>query len=365
MQHKARRLVLLLLLLYKRKRIKTRRYLLRSQLPIPTEAPWMWLKRNRNDRGFLSTMGLDIAAFDWLLTHFHRDYCDFYDRNSTKGRKTLLTTEDVLALILHYLSSQAEQNIIGRLFGLTAASTSRYLWNGMNVLFHTLKHLKEAEIRFPSCEKMQELSDNLTEVEPSMRHVFGFVDGLNSPINDPQDPFEQNAYYNGWLSGCFVSAVILYGVDGRILWVSFNAPGSWHDAKIARRLYDLLIHRCPEPFAILADTAFPRNEELRNKILSPLKENELDRLSRDEREVRAQSRVITSVRQAAEWGMRTVQSVNPRLKVNLPSDKNKRAMLLELVFRLHNLRAAFNLPNQIRSVYWNNESVVECSMFYQ
>lgn len=325
----------------------------------------MWLKSNRNDRGFLTTMGLDMASFECLLSLFEYNYSLFAPRTSVRGRKTMLSCEDMLALALHYLSSQAEQNLIGRLFGLTPASTSRYLWNSMQVLIHTLREMPEAQIQFPTYDEMRILSSRLTEVEPSIRHVFGFVDGLNSPINDPQDPFEQNAYYNGWLSGCFVSAVILYGVDGRILWVNFNAPGSWHDSKIARKLYDILIANCPEPFAILADTAFPRSEELRTKILSPLKENEIDNLSRDDCEVRAQSRVITSVRQAAEWGMRTVQSVNPRLKVHLPSDKSKRAMLLEICFRLHNVRASFNLPNQIRNVYWNSERSVESATFYQ
>lgn len=311
-------------------------------------------------------MGLDVTAFNRLASHF-RLFSGLSKRNCrTRGRPRLLNSEDVLALVLHYLCSRAEQNIIGRLFGIPAASTSYYLWTGMQALCNCLQKMKESRIEFPNVDKMQELSALITEVEPSVNHVFGFVDGLNCPIRDPQDPNEQNAYYNGWLAGCYVSSVILYGSDGTILWIKFNAPGSWHDARIAEGLFEKLINHCPEPFAILSDSAFPRNEQMKFKILSPLKESEVTLLSSEEKEVRAQSRIITSIRQAAEWGMRTVQGVNARLTTNLPSDKEKRALLLETCFRLHNYRARMNQPNQIRTVYcFSSTCSFESCSYYQ
>jgi hypothetical protein len=133
-----------------------------SQLPNPLEAPWMWLKRNRNDRGFLATMGFDCVSFDWLAGHFEVKFSQIYARTSAKGRKSILCADDVLALVLHYLSSRAEQNVIGRLFGLTLSSTFRYIWHGMRALHKTLKDLPEALIRFPIVEEMKILSKRLT-----------------------------------------------------------------------------------------------------------------------------------------------------------------------------------------------------------
>ena len=58
----------------------------------------------------------------------------------------------------------------------------------------------------------------------------------------------ENATYNGWLSEHFISSVIIFAPDGMkllfqtcvrsnhlkiqgtVLSVNFNAPGSWHDA---------------------------------------------------------------------------------------------------------------------------------------
>jgi len=46
------------------------------------------------------------------------------------------------------------------------------------------------------------------------------------------------------LRGCFCSQVIVYGPDGRILWVSANWPGSVHDSAVASELYILLRKSC-------------------------------------------------------------------------------------------------------------------------
>lgn len=64
-----------------------------------------------------------------------------------------------------------------------------------------------------------------------------------------------------------------------------------------------------------------------------------------------QHRACVSVRQAAEWGMRTLQSTFPRIKIPLTWDTPERGRLLEIVMYMNNFRARLVGRNQIRTVY--------------
>lgn len=77
-----------------------------------------------------------------------------------------------------------------------------------------------------------------------------------------------------------------------------------------------------------------------------------------------ESRVVTSARQAAEWGMRSIQGSFGRLRLPLSVNQSSRFRLLSLCFRLHQVRVRRVGINQILSVYdpvWQDsmESIVE------
>ena len=64
----------------------------------------------------------------------------------------------------------------------------------------------------------------------------------------------------------------------------------------------------------------------------------------------------TSLRQAAEWGMRAIQSSMPRLKDRFPYEEEEKAfrereLILLVVPKLYNFRLEFVGLNQIRSTY--------------
>ncbi|KAK0558788.1 hypothetical protein OC861_006830 [Tilletia horrida] len=195
--------------------------------------------------------------------------------------------------------------------------------------------------------------------EPLLDGVFGFVDGLNLRTYEPGDTDEQNAYYNGWLGHTCCSQVLVFLANGEIAWVCFNAPGSWHDSKIAAPLYKLLSDpvRTPGAYRILADSAFPRGMVVNDKILSKPKEN----IVMDEDDV-GKLRLwaaVTRQRQAAEWGMRALQGAFGRLDLRLPVDKRRRHLLLYVVFHLHNFRTRLVGLNQIKETYfpqWSSRS---------
>lgn len=93
---------------------------------------------------------------------------------------------------------------------------------------------------------------------------------------------------------------------GTIIAASINAPGSWHDAKVALDIYEMLMDNTPPGYRLIADTAFPSLGEGENqKILKPLKAGDrLPGLTYHEKLEKIQeSHAITSAHQAVEWGM--------------------------------------------------------------
>lgn len=141
---------------------------------------------------------------------------------------------------------------------------------------------------------------------------------------------------------------------GEIIAAVINHPGSWHDARVAQPIYDLLLHHTPPSYYAVADTAFPRGARtIHNRIQAPLKQGARLPANRHEREARlAFNAQLTSYRQSVEWGMRAFQGSFGRLRVPLNiQDNHGRARLLEICIRLNNLRANCVGISQIRSVY--------------
>ena len=158
---------------------------------------------------------------------------------------------------------------------------------------------------------MQQLSELMSDYTPALTNVFGFVDGVYFRCNDPADPDTQNAYYNGWKSCCSITNVIVFATDGTIIWVRYNCPGSWHDARLARPLYSRLTDptQTPGQFALVADTAFPRSDpQLQGKIITPLKVGDQYAANISIAAQDAYNSEVVRARQGVEWGMHSSQS---------------------------------------------------------
>jgi hypothetical protein len=133
-----------------------------------------------------------------------------------------------------------------------------------------------------------------------------------------------------------------------------NAPGSWHDSRLASRIYTQLQLHTPPDYYIVADTAFPRGtSSINGRIRAPLKHGQVLRGSAAEiEEQMAFNRELLSYRQTAEWGMRAIQGAFGRLRLPLNiANEEARSDLIEICLRLHNLRAIRVGINQIRTVY--------------
>lgn len=59
---------------------------------------------------------------------------------------------------------------------------------------------------------------------------------------------------------------------GEIIACRLNAPGSWHDARVACPIFKKLRDQTPEGYYLVTDTAFPRGtSQIQGRIRAPLK----------------------------------------------------------------------------------------------
>ena len=104
----------------------------------------------------------------------------------------------------------------------------------------------------------------------------------------------------------------------------------------------------------MADTAFPHGtNQIEGCIRVPLKSGKRIPGSPDEvQAIMDFNRQLLSYRQTAEWGNRSLQGSFGRLRIPLEvKHTDKRADLLEICLRLHNLQCRRVSYNQISNVY--------------
>ncbi|KAF1785931.1 Harbinger transposase-derived nuclease domain [Phytophthora cactorum] len=171
--------------------------------------------------------------------------------------------------------------------------------------------------------------------EPLLKNTFRFIDGENlrsvvCQVMQPSNADLQNAKHNRWFHPGFVTGTICFAADGCIIWCKHNCPGSWNDSDISLGFRMKLIEpkSCPgSRMNVVTDSAFPCSSEITGRILTPLKDKDIDRilpsLRSSERTLQSHRCVtITSVCQAAEWGIGIIQKGYSRLDILLPYDPN-------------------------------------------
>jgi hypothetical protein len=105
---------------------------------------------------------------------------------------------------------------------------------------------------------------------------------------------------------------------------------------------------------VLSDSAFPVSGDMFGRIETPLKDGDLNNIPQHARfGAMVKSAAITSIRQAAEWGMGAMEKPFQRLKCALPYDPEVRRVRLCNIFKLYNLRVRTTGISQIRSVFDN------------
>jgi hypothetical protein len=357
-------LILIVLVFYStlRRKRRNRFYLTRDALSSsPHEGTaWLALYHSRNNQAYLCTMGIGVSVFETLLKAGFQHAYDSQpvprnDVDPTKPTRLTYRSLDAagaLGLVLHHLNSTMCDKTLQQIFGITPSVCSRYRNWALCLLQATLKTLPAADIKWPtSIEDYEKYTSLIQQRHPMLQKAFGFVDGCHFPVANSGDIDQQNAYYNGWCSSTYTSNIFVFAPDGVIIHAYVNAPGSWHDAAVSRKLFGLLLNKTPEGYWIIGDTAFPK---LQGRIYTPPKDGSLDYPDAPDEcaNFLRFSEELVSARQAAEWGMRCLQGSFSRLKIPMPAnDASYRQRLLEVCCKLHNVRTRLEGINQIKTVY--------------
>ncbi|KDN41846.1 hypothetical protein RSAG8_07217, partial [Rhizoctonia solani AG-8 WAC10335] len=243
--------VLLIALAYlaKKQKVAARRsrrhYLKRAELmPAPhTESPWQSIYQSQEDRALITTMGVDVTTFEFILDHgFHTawntytiPWGDVNPEGLTRLGRRSLDAEGALRLFLHYLSGTMGETNLQQVFALVPSVVSRYIKFAMGIMLALLRRLPDGRITWPTAEKMQEYSDVINKHHPAITGAFGFLDGLSLLPHI--------------MDGCMhIRLVIFLSLHqmvklpvGTIIVAKINAPGSWHDSRVATHIYRNLI----------------------------------------------------------------------------------------------------------------------------
>lgn len=194
----------------------------------------------------------------------------------------------------------------------------------------------------------------ITIKEPLVKGRWGFIDGKNYRVQEPSNSAIQNGMYNGWLHSVLVTGTACFSADGVIIWAKLNYFGSWNDGEMSRVFREKLSDptRNVGGHGVLSDSAFPVSREMFGRIITPLKDGDLERAHRDARPslIRLSS-AITSMRQSAEWGMGAVSKVYRILLAKLSYDKKRRGRLLTVTHKLYNYRVRTTGISQIKNYF--------------
>ena len=195
-------------------------------LPNPLgDTPWTVLYQSRSDSAYLAVMGVNVSAFQaildagfshqWYSAPLHRS--DVIPTRNPRCITRSLDASGALGLLLHWLTSTMRQVSLQQIFALVPATTSRYIITALPLLVETLRSMVSAQICWPQGDEFHELSRFVSDRHPLLSGVFGSIDGLNLPCQVSTDMEMENATYNGWLHGHYISSVIAFSSRGASL----------------------------------------------------------------------------------------------------------------------------------------------------
>ena len=238
-----------------RNRYPRRQYLGQMNLlPNPrVGTPWTHLYQNREDRAFITTMGVDVSTFNAILkAGFERLWNahpiprpDKPLPSHPRAERRSLDSAGALGLVLHWLPSTMRYVNLQQIFALVPSTVTRYLRFALSNLLQVLRQMPQAAIAWPRGDEFLELSGYVSVRHALLQGVFGSIDGLNLPCQVSSDVEMENATYNGWLHSHFISSVIVFSSKG-----SHSVDDSClMDAHYPHRRDHWLTHKLPRQLA--------------------------------------------------------------------------------------------------------------------
>ena len=353
----------------------------RVSLLSPKESPWQRLYSSGNDQALITVTGFDHAAFKIMLDMYAPFFLKFtpwtgdqdgstYRRlqatlKNKGGRKRIIMPHASLALVLAWYRFRGAEFALQGWFGFTGSHANVWLRFGRRMLLKAMLKCDEARPVWPDADQIERLKGIVKQHHTSLTDVFCVMDGLKLTFEQCHELEEQGMYYNGWTHGHYITNLLVFAVDGRIIKCVLNVPGSIHDSTLCNwgGVYDELadIYQATGGKCCV-DSAFKSNP---NPYLIKSSQD----VTRCETGLEViQSLQATSLRQAAEWGMRAIQSAFPRLKdkIKYEADAVERKLMIKLVVMLYNFCLEHVGLNQIRNTYvpnWSKDAAYTASLF--
>jgi DDE superfamily endonuclease len=343
--------------------------------PIDDVTPWRKLFESGNDQALICATGFDHDTFSWLEERF----TPLFNSNSPYstdgfirsidplrirgGRPRKIDANTCLGLTLMWTRTRGSLSVLQCLFGITGSPLDLWLRFGRKLVIAILKEASaELAIKptLPNDEDLLDFADIIGRKYPSLSDCFCVCDGLKLLLEQVGDYEQQSKFYNGWTHDHYITNLFGFAPDGMIIFAVLDAPGSIHDSVLADwgKIYDKLQAvfarlklRCIMDSAFCSRTyPFILKSAQDHGITSARTPRELRRL-----------RDATSMRQAAEWGMRALQGSFPRLKDRFRYEENgERREVLECIVLLFNFRCKFVGLNQLRNVFvpeWSRDAL--------
>ena len=209
------------------------------------------------------------------------------------------------------------------------------------IFLATARSYSLAKIAIPSNEEIALYKEAVGAIYPLLSDVWSTMDGLKLYLQQSGNTEIQARFYNGWTHGHYVTSVFVFCPDGTIPIAFFNVPGSVHDSQVAHwgKVYDKLGAVYDETGGkCTVDSAFVKVnrpfliKSSQDYLVSTMPTRQEQRLDLQRK------RQAMSMRQAAKWGMRAIQSSFPRLKDTFVyEDTGECRILMKMVCLLYNL----------------------------
>lgn len=180
--------------------------------------------------------------------------------------------------------------------------------------------------------------------------MYCVCDGLKLKLQQAGNVKIQTKFYNGWMHDHFVSNVLVFAPNGKVIACALNAPGSYHDSTVASygNIYSRLAKAWEESQGkCVVDSAFSSGSY--PFLIQSGDEATKNASTAEELRLAAQG---TSARQSAEWGMRALQGTFPRLKARLYyEERGERSLIISSIIYMFNFRTSTLRLNQLFQVY--------------
>jgi hypothetical protein len=235
----------------------------------------------KHDRLMRSLTGMNLAAFDQLLPSFNAAYQAGHplspkrQRAPGAGRKAnLQQMEEKLFFVLFYFKCYPTFDLAGILFDFDRAQAHRWL--------HRLQPILEAaldrELMLPK-RQLHSVAEFISSF-PEVERVI--VDGVERPIQRPQDKARQQRTYTGKKKRNTRKHLGLSDQDKRILLLSEAKDGSFHDKTMLDN--SVIAEHIPIDVPIQVDLGFKGFENEYENIELPHKKPRGGQLTENQRQ---------------------------------------------------------------------------------